>query len=49
MTVLPADWGEGYDNVNLGCTVENQEIAEDEAVKDFASDLINTKIKQIWD
>lgn len=28
MTVLPADWGEGYDNVNLGCTVENQEIAD---------------------
>ena len=22
---------------------------EDDAVKDFASDLINTKIKQIWD
>lgn len=22
---------------------------EDEAVKEFASDLINTKIKQIWD
>jgi protein gp37 len=25
---LPADWGEGYDNVNIGCTVENQEIAD---------------------
>ena len=25
---LPADWGEGYDNVNLGCTVENQEMAD---------------------
>ena len=25
---LPADWGEGYANVNLGCTVENQEIAD---------------------
>ena len=25
---LPSDWGEGYDNVNLGCTVENQEIAD---------------------
>ena len=25
---LPDDWGEGYDNVNLGCTVENQEIAD---------------------
>jgi len=28
MQSLPSDWGEGYDNVNLGCTVENQEIAE---------------------
>lgn len=35
--------------VNLNMALENQEIAEDEAVKDFASDLINTKIKQIWD
>lgn len=35
--------------VNVNMTLENQEIAEDEAVKDFASDLINTKIKQIWD
>lgn len=25
---LPSDWGEGYDNVNIGCTVENQEIAD---------------------
>ena len=25
---LPEDWGEGYDNVNLGCTVENQEMAD---------------------
>ncbi len=25
---LPADWGYGYDNVNIGCTVENQEIAD---------------------
>ncbi len=25
---LPADWGDGYDNVNLGCTVENQELAD---------------------
>lgn len=35
--------------VNMNMALENQEIAEDEAVKDFASDLINTKIKQIWD
>ncbi|WP_429145928.1 DUF5131 family protein [Anaerotaenia torta] len=26
---LPEDWGEGYDNVTIGCTVENQEIADD--------------------
>ena len=25
---LPADWGEGYDNVNLGCTVETQALAD---------------------
>ncbi|MDR0890213.1 MAG: phage Gp37/Gp68 family protein [Oscillospiraceae bacterium] len=25
---LPADWGDGYDNVNLGCTVENQTLAD---------------------
>jgi len=25
---LPSDWGDGYDNVNLGCTVENQEMAD---------------------
>ncbi len=35
--------------VNVNMALENQEIAEDEAVKDFASDLITTKIKQIWD
>ena len=35
--------------VNVNMALENQEIAEDKAVKDFASDLINTKIKQIWD
>ncbi|MCM1151353.1 MAG: phage Gp37/Gp68 family protein [Alistipes sp.] len=26
--VLPPDWGEGYDNVVIGCTVENQEMAD---------------------
>lgn len=26
--MLPADWGEGYDNVNIGCTVENQTLAD---------------------
>jgi protein gp37 len=25
---LPEDWGDGYDNVNIGCTVENQELAD---------------------
>jgi Bacteriophage protein gp37 len=25
---LPEDWGDGYDNVNIGCTVENQETAD---------------------
>ncbi len=35
--------------VNVNMALEDQEIAADEAVKDFATDLINTKIKQIWD
>ncbi len=25
---LPSDWGAGYDNVNIGCTVENQKSAD---------------------
>ena len=25
---LPSDWGEGYDNVTVGCTVENQALAD---------------------
>lgn len=25
---LPADWGEGYDHVGIGCTVENQDRAD---------------------
>lgn len=25
---LPADWGDGYENVIIGCTVENQEMAD---------------------
>lgn len=25
---LPSDWGVGYDNINIGCTVENQELAD---------------------
>jgi Bacteriophage protein gp37 len=25
---LPSDWGDGYDNLNIGCTVENQALAD---------------------
>lgn len=25
---LPSDWGDGYDNVNIGCTVETQTLAD---------------------
>ena len=28
MVSLPSDWGSGYDNVNLGCTVETQALAD---------------------
>ncbi len=27
-SVLPSDWGDGYDNVIIGCTVENQDRAD---------------------
>ena len=30
---LPSDWGEGYDNVNIGCTVENQAAADERLPK----------------
>lgn len=33
---LPPDWGDGYDNVIIGCTVENQRAA-DERLPVFAS------------
>ena len=26
---LPSDWGDGYDNINIGCTVENQKLADE--------------------
>ena len=26
---IPSDWGEGYDNVHIGCTVENQKRADE--------------------
>ncbi len=29
MVSLPDDWGEGYDNVCIGCTVENQQYADE--------------------
>jgi protein gp37 len=28
MVSLPSDWGDGYDNVNIGCTVEDQSLAD---------------------
>lgn len=28
MMSLPDDWGDGYDNINIGCTVETQEMAD---------------------
>lgn len=28
LEAIPSDWGDGYDNVNIGCTVENQKLAD---------------------
>lgn len=28
MKCIPGDWGDGYDNVTIGCTVENQQRAD---------------------
>ena len=28
MACVPEDWGDGYDNVTVGCTVENQKRAD---------------------
>jgi len=28
MECVPDDWGDGYDNVLVGCTVENQQMAD---------------------
>ena len=28
MECIPSDWGEGYDNVTIGCTIENQYRAD---------------------
>ena len=27
-TCFASDWGDGYDNVNIGCSIENQELAD---------------------
>ena len=35
--------------VNINMALEDQEISADENIKDFATDLINSKIKQIWE
>ena len=29
MDCIPDDWGEGYDNVTVSCTIENQECADE--------------------
>ena len=29
MRCIPEDWGKGYDNVTVGCTIENQAAADD--------------------
>ena len=39
---LPADWGEGYPNVTIGCTIENQRRA-DERLPVFLSLPIQTR------
>lgn len=28
MDCIPDDWGDEYDNVTVGCTIENQEISD---------------------
>ena len=29
MKCVPADWGDGYPNVTIGCTIENQQLADE--------------------
>lgn len=36
-------------SVNINMALEDQEISADENIKDFATDLMNSKIKQIWE
>jgi protein gp37 len=40
---LPPDWGKGYPNVTIGCTVENQQMAE-ERLPIFLSLPIQTRL-----
>lgn len=40
---VPADWGEGYENVTIGCTVENQKTA-DERLTFFSTLPIRHKV-----
>jgi protein gp37 len=28
MSCVPDDWGDGYENVTVGCTIENQDVAD---------------------
>lgn len=41
---VPEDWGDGYDNVTVGCTVENQETAD---TRLFIFDKLPIKHKNI--
>ena len=42
MECIPSDWGEGYDNVTIGCTIENQDRA-DQRLSLFSKMPINHK------
>jgi len=42
MNCIPSDWGDGWDNVIVGCTVENQQRA-DERLQIFATLRIKHK------
>lgn len=41
---LPADWGEGWENVTLGCTVETQDLAERRLPRFLAAPLRHRRI-----
>lgn len=38
MDCIPDDWGDGYENVTVGCTIENQDRA------DFRLNIFSKKI-----